>query len=258
MDLRSFQRFGNIRTVRRKKIIANRFGNAITLKASEERTQTHKEPIIMAPKNKETSADPKIPTSAPAIVAPPPPAPVAEKAPDAPPPPPPPAPVAEATPAAPIRSGRNGAVVSPEAIQRGIEARNQQSIFNSYLNRSAKESARTTKDRARVAEINEILTRGTIVKSVAAWAGKGDAKRRIGNADKPVKLLPAKRLDLMAEKVDCENRIRIAESTPRVSAEERAEFLKILPAFASRKGYDRAMLIEAGVPEADCAAARIK
>ena len=189
---------------------------------------------------------------------------------DAPPPPPPPAaevpaPGPEnATPAAtePARkgfvSGRGGAAVSPEAIQRGIEARNQQSVFNSYVNASGRESAQLRKDRARVTEITATLDRGTEIKSVAAWAGKGAARKRAGTVEKAVKILPARKLALMSERSAAEARIKIAEAAPRVTADQRAEFLRILPPFAARKGYDRSMLIEAGVPEADVIAARIK
>lgn len=202
----------------------------------------------MAPKSAKSPADPTVPTSAPAIPSPPPPAPEATE-PAAPPPPPPPA---------GMRSGRGGAMVSPEAIQRGIVARNEQSVFNAYVNACGKEGARMRKDRERVAEIAATLERGTEVRAVAAWAGKGSAKKRAGTVEKAVRLLPAKRLALMAEQAEAEARIKIGEAAPRVSAEERTAFLRILPTFATRKGYTRAMLAAAGVPEADLNAAKIK
>jgi hypothetical protein len=157
-----------------------------------------------------------------------------------------------------FKSGRGGAVVTPEAIQRGIVARHEQSTFNAYVNATAREPARLRKDRERVKAITETLERGTEVRKVAQWVGKGTARKRAGEREKAVKILPAKKLALMAERSEAEARIKIAESESRVSPEVRAEFLKILPAFAARKGYDRTMLIAAGVPEADVQAARIK
>lgn len=192
----------------------------------------------MPPKTPKTPTEnPNVPESAPAVAAPP--------------PPPPPPPVAESGEAAKKVAGK-GKGIPLEAIQRGAESRVESGIFNDYLKACAKKpGARTEKHRARVAEIDALLSAGSRLKNAPIWEGTGKDRTRKGSVEKLSPLLPAEKIALMRERAELNGKIADAESGGNVKDDLRAEFRRILPGFAKRHGYGLDMLRAVGIPDAD-------
>lgn len=137
--------------------------------------------------------------------------------------------------------------IPDEARRKATITRQKRSVFNRYLKSLESKKVKTTK--ARVAEIDEILERGTKQRRVPKFVNG----KRSGTELKHVPLLPADRARFIAKRRAYEAAI------PKIGkAELREEFLQILPEYAAGQGWDREILLAVGVPEVDLEAAGIK
>lgn len=137
--------------------------------------------------------------------------------------------------------------ISAEARQKGAVSKVQHGIFNRYIR--AIRGASAEKNRRKIAEIDEMLTRGTRTKKAPLF----EDGKRIGTVEKELPLLPSERAIWLAR------RARLEESLVRSAPEDlRRQFLEMLPEYAARHELSRAILLEVGVPASDLDAAGIQ
>ncbi len=130
--------------------------------------------------------------------------------------------------------------IPPEAREKATRTRQQRSIFNRYL--SSMRGKRISATREKIREIEAILERGTKERKVPKFV---DGKRA-GTEVKEVPLLPADKARLLKKRKE------LLKSLPTTGKESlRKQFLEILPDYARSQGWDREILLEVGVPEAD-------
>ncbi len=132
------------------------------------------------------------------------------------------------------------ATISPEAREKATRTRQHRSVFNRYV--SSLRGKRVVATEAKILEIDKQLSEGTKERRVPKFV-KG---KRQGTEVKQVPLLPADRARLLARRRD------LVGSLPATGKEDlRCEFLGILTEYAASQGWDREILLAAGVPEAD-------
>ncbi len=137
------------------------------------------------------------------------------------------------------KKGRRGNITA-EAREKGAISKSQRGIFNKYM--KALQGRSIDKNRQKIAEIEEMLARGTRFKKAPIFKNG----RRIGTRDKELPLLPSEQAIWMARKQKLE-----ASLTRKAPDELRRDFLVILTDYAEKNGLTRKILIDVGVPEAD-------
>ena len=137
------------------------------------------------------------------------------------------------------KKGRRGNITA-EAREKGAISKSQRGIFNKYM--KALQGRAVEKNRHKIAEIEEMLVRGTRFKKAPVFKNG----KRIGTREKELPLLPSERAIWMARKQKLEQSL-----TRKAPDDLRREFLAILPDYATKNGLTHAILIEVGVPEAD-------
>ena len=130
--------------------------------------------------------------------------------------------------------------ITPEAREKGAISKSQRGIFNKYM--KALQGRSIDKNRQKIAEIDEMLTRGTRFKKAPVFKNG----KRIGTREKALPLLPSERAIWMARKQRLETSL-----TRKAPDELRRDFLVVLPDYAEKNGLTREILIEVGVPEVD-------
>lgn len=130
--------------------------------------------------------------------------------------------------------------ITAAARKEGARVKAQRGLFNRYV-RAVKSDGRA-RLLAELAEVEATLARGERLKKAAVFEGG----RRVGTADKMLPLLPSEHAKLLVRR----NTLQ-AEVAHVVSADLRAAFLEILPEYAARNGFTRAILLEVGVPGDD-------
>lgn len=142
---------------------------------------------------------------------------------------------------------RRGRVITDESRRRGRQSKRQRSVFNKYME-AIQPRPISERHQKRLSEIELILSRGTVERSVPVFGdpeGTG-RRRRVGTTRKMVPMKPAERVKLINEQRKLQ-----APTNHGPSGSLRAEFLAMLPAYADRLGLSRESLEEAGVPAAD-------
>ena len=137
--------------------------------------------------------------------------------------------------------------ISDESRLKATDTRQKRSVFNRYIKSLG--GKRAADRAARVAWIDAMLERGTKERRVPKFV---DGKRR-GTHLKEVPLLPAAR----AKYLGIRRRLAVVQPSGN-SLELRAEFLAVLPGYATSQRWDREILEAVGVPPADLDAAGIE
>jgi len=130
--------------------------------------------------------------------------------------------------------------IPARAREKATQTRQQRSIFNRYL--ASMKGNRVQSAQEKIKESDRLLAEGVKERKVPKFV---DGKRQ-GTELKKVTLLPADRARLLAKQRD------LIASLPTTGKESlRGQFLKILPGYAASQGWDRAILLEVGVPAID-------
>lgn len=160
---------------------------------------------------------------------------------------------APAAPAAPATKNGKGRI-SDESRASASFSRRVGALVNEYVRKLRDGGAGGISDRKakRLAEIEAELSSGQREKKIPVFVegAPGEKKRRDGTKPGLLPLTPIERADLIAERA----RLQAgggSGSRAKKLAQLRAEVLAALPEFARRKGWDRAILIEIGIPAAD-------
>lgn len=136
--------------------------------------------------------------------------------------------------------------ISSAARERGAEAKSHRGVFNRYLR--ALQGPAVERIRQRLLEVETTLARGTRLKRAPVF----EEGRRIGTTERALALLPSERAQLLVRRAQLT--ASLAEAAPPAL---RDAFLAMLPDYAARNGFTRAILLEVGVPPADLDAAGI-
>lgn len=126
------------------------------------------------------------------------------------------------------------------ARRKGAKSKIQRGIFNRYVR--AIQGPAVERDKQKIAEIEEMLERGTRLKKAPVF----EDGKRVGTTEKQLPLLPSERAIWLARKA------KLEESLHRRAPEElRQQFIEMLPEYAARYDLTRDILLEVGVPEED-------
>ena len=136
--------------------------------------------------------------------------------------------------------------ISSAARARGAEAKSHRGVFNRYLR--ALQGPAVERIRQRLEEIEATIARGTRLKRAPVF----EEGKRTGTTERVLALLPSERAQLLVRRAQLT--ASLAEVAPPALREA---FLAMLPEYAARNGFTRAILLEVGVPPADLEAAGI-
>ncbi len=137
------------------------------------------------------------------------------------------------------RKSRRGNITA-EAREKGAQSKIQRGIFNKYIR--ALSGSAVERNRARIAEIDEVLERGTREKKAPVF----EDGKRVGTTTKQLPLLPSERATLLVRRKKLEE--QLAQKAPD---DLRQQFIEMLPEYAERNEFTREILLAAGVPEED-------
>jgi hypothetical protein len=130
--------------------------------------------------------------------------------------------------------------ISSEARAKATQTRQLRAVFNKYL--ASLTGRRVQSTHSKIAEIDAFLKEGSKQRRVPKFTNG----KRVGTEMKDVALLPADRARLIARRRELERKIPVTGKENL-----RDHFLKILPEYASSQGWDRSILLEAGVSAID-------
>lgn len=144
--------------------------------------------------------------------------------------------------------------VTKETTAKRSAARKETAIVNQYLTARKKRQAKAGSGKTernieeRIKEIDETLARGSKEKRVPK--GKIIAGQKRESVVKPVPLRPTEIAKLMKEREQLQRRLEGGPRRRTAKADRlHEEFLRVLPGWARRMGYNREILLAMGVTE---------